>query len=217
MTARSALVLVAHADDETLACGGTAAKLAAMGWAVEVVIVADGIVRARGTDQDNRPASAAACEILGLQAPTFLGFPDQAFDSVPLTEIAQAVEALDVGPDLVLTHAQSDLNLDHRIVSDVAKIIARPTRKPVSILAGEVPSVTFHNGGAFGANYFVDITDHLERKIAAFNCYENEVGRAPAPWSAYGLDLLARFRGMEAGLGAAEAFQVVRGYEGSLP
>ena len=35
MTNKSALVLVAHADDETLGCGGTIQKLLRGGWKVE--------------------------------------------------------------------------------------------------------------------------------------------------------------------------------------
>ncbi len=38
----SALVVAAHPDDEVLGCGGTIARLGAEGWAVHVLIVAEG-------------------------------------------------------------------------------------------------------------------------------------------------------------------------------
>src|SRR5512135_2689062 len=80
---RQALVLVAHADDETLGCSGTIRRLVARGWNDAVVILSDGIVRARAGEQDNRAHATAACKVLGVAEPRFLGFADQRFDAVP--------------------------------------------------------------------------------------------------------------------------------------
>ncbi|HEU4628918.1 MAG TPA: PIG-L deacetylase family protein [Gemmatimonadaceae bacterium] len=215
---RCALVLVAHADDETLGCGGTIAKLVRHGgWRIRVAILGDGIVRARGGEQDNRGGAAAACAVLGVPAPDFLGFPDQKFDTVPVADLANAVSALGVQPDLILTHAETDLNRDHRLTLEVAKIVGRPRSRPVSILGCEIPSTTFWNGGPFPANYFVDISAELETKIEAFTRYTNELQPYPHPWSREGLRLLAQYHGMQCGLPFAEAFTVVRAYEGRLP
>ena len=70
----NALVLVAHADDETLGAGGTIRKLVMRGWKVEVVILSDGIVRARGAEQDNRPDAVAACQRLAFLNHAFWAF-----------------------------------------------------------------------------------------------------------------------------------------------
>jgi LmbE family N-acetylglucosaminyl deacetylase len=125
--------------------------------------------------------------------------------------------ALDLAPDLIVTHVDSDLNLDHRIVADVAKIVGRPRARPISILGCEVPNTTFWSGRPFAANYFVDISGELEAKITAFRCYGNEVRAWPDPWSPEGLELLARYHGMQCGLPLAEAYSVIRGYRDSLP
>jgi LmbE family N-acetylglucosaminyl deacetylase len=155
--------------------------------------------------------------VLGAGAPRFLGFADQRFDTVPMADLANAVGQLGLAPDLILTHVDTDLNRDHRLVCEVAKIIGRPRAKPVSILGCEIPSTTFWAGEPFRGNYYVDITAELAKKIEAFRCYEHEIAAYPHPWSPEGLDLLARYHGMQAGLGAAEAFQIIRGYEGRLP
>lgn len=212
-----ALILVAHADDESLGSGGTIPKLVRAGWRVDVVFLADGIVRARGAEQDNRPGALAACRILGVPEPRFLGFPDQRFDEVPMADLANAVGSLGLEPDLIITHAQTDLNRDHRLVSEVARIVGRPKRKPVSILESEIPSTTFWNAQQFPANYYVDITDELETKIQAFEQYVHEVQPYPHPWSREGLTLLAQYHGMQSAFTYAEAFRLVRGYEGRLP
>ncbi len=215
--AKRALVLVAHADDETLGAGGTIVKLVRAGWHVDVVIVADGIVRGRGCEQDNRGDAERACAVLGIGRPRFMGFADQKFDAVPMADLAGAVGALGLQPDLILTHVDTDLNRDHRLVCEVAKIIGRPRGRPVSILGCEIPSTTFWNGTPFAANYFVDISAELDLKIEAFAKYENEIQPYPHPWSRDALRLLAQYHGMQSGFAFAEAFHVIRGYQGRMP
>jgi LmbE family N-acetylglucosaminyl deacetylase len=214
---RSALVLVAHADDETLGAGGLIQRLAKGDWEVRTVILSDGIIAARGGDQDNKPDAIAACAVLGIEPPTFLGFPDQRFDQVAMADLSGAVAELGLEPDLVITHVETDLNLDHRLTAQAAKIVARPRRKPVSILGCEIPNTSFWNGVSFPANYFVDITQELDRKIEAFACYRGEIQPYPHPWSREGLRLLAQAHGMQCGVPFAEAFHLIRGYAGLLP
>jgi LmbE family N-acetylglucosaminyl deacetylase len=211
------LVLVAHADDETLGAGGTLSKLRQEGWDVQVVVLADGVVTVRGSKQDNRPGAVAAAAILGIDAPRFMGFPDQRFDTVAMADLAGSVAALGLEPDLVITHAPTDLNKDHRLACDVAKIIARPRRKPVSILGCEIPNTTFWNAESFAANYYVDVSSTIGRKVQAFEKYTHEIQPYPHPWSSEGLRLLAQYHGMQCGFPMAEAFVLMRGYEGRLP
>lgn len=218
MSTKQALVLVAHADDETLGCGGIIQKLLKAGWAVEVVIISDGILTVRGSVQDNSYDAVDACEVLGLPKPKMLGYKDQHFDVHPVSDIASAFVERFGGfrPDLIVTHSDQDLNKDHRITCEVAKIIGRPKRKPVSILGCEVPSTSFWNGHPFQANYYVDITSEIDCKIEAFSRYRNELQAYPHPWSERGLRLLAEYHGMQCGFQYAEAFQVIRAYEGLL-
>lgn len=214
---RNALILAAHADDETLGAGGTIAKLVKRGWDVDIVIMSDGIVRARGKVQDNRGDARRACRALGAKDPRFLGFPDQKFDEVAMADFAGAVGALGLEPDLVITHVDTDLNMDHRLTCEAAKIAARPKSRPVSILGSEIPNTTFWNGVPFPANYYVDITEELDAKVRAFSKYRNELQPFPHPWSEKGLRLIAEYHGMQCGFRFAEAFLLIRGYEGRLP
>jgi len=212
-----AVIVAPHADDETLGAGGLIVRLVRGGWSVRVVIVADGVVTARGTRQDNRDDARAACGILGIAPPDFLGFPDQALDTVPMAKLAAAVTEAVAGVDLLVTAGSDDLNRDHRLVAEAVRIAARPRPRPVSILEAEIPSTAFWNGQPFAANYYVDITEELETKLRAFEQYSHELQPFPHPWSREGLTLLARYHGMQAGYGAAEAFRLVRGYAGLLP
>lgn len=210
-------VLVAHADDETLGAGGTIQKLVKRGCNVTVVILSDGLVRTRSVEQDNRHDAIAACRSLGVPEPRFLGFPDQKFDTIPIADLSEAVLQLNLRPALVITHTHTDLNKDHRVTCEVAKVVNRPRSSPVSILGCEIPSTTFWNGLSFPANYYVDISQEIEGKLDAFARYRNECRAYPDPWSTEGLRLLAKYHGMQSGLPMAEAFHIIRAYEGQLP
>ena len=211
-----ALVLVAHADDETLGVGGTILKLIKKGWMVNVVALSDGRLTVRGKKQDNRKSFSNACKFLGVKKFSLLNFKDQKFDIVPIADLANKVLKLGLKPDLIITHNETDLNKDHRLTCEVAKIIGRPKSKPISILGCEIPGTSFWNGKIFPANYYVDISNHIESKIEAFSKYHNEIQKYPHPWSRKGLKLLAEYHGMQSGFRYAEAFNIIRAYEDRL-
>src|SRR2546422_11038 len=106
-----ALILVAHADDETLGCGGIIQKLTKTKWSVNVVVLSNGIVDARGKLDDNREDLKTACKLLGVSKLRQLDFSDQKFDNVPMADLANAVVRLNLSPDLIITHVDSDLNM----------------------------------------------------------------------------------------------------------
>jgi LmbE family N-acetylglucosaminyl deacetylase len=213
-----ALALFAHPDDEVLACGGTLVSLLARGWEVRVVFVGDGLVTARSERQDNRTDASVAGDALGSGEPTFVGVEDQRFDTRSVSDVINATrEAVSGRPDLVLTHADTDLNDDHRVVSHVARVLSRPIEGPRALVECEVPASGAWNGRPFQPNWYVDVSDHLERKLAALACYKNEARTFPHPCSPEAVTALARAHGAASGLAAAEAMRVVRGYHGLLP
>ena len=215
---RSAMILVAHADDETLGAGGLIQKLLKTGWEVDVVIMSDGMLTVRDIVEDNREDAVSACKRLGIRKePTFLGFADQKFDTYPMADLASAVLELKLEPDLIVTHVDTDLNLDHRLVCDAAKIVGRPKKKPIAIIGSEIPTTSSWNGHVFPVNYYVDISLEIDIKIEAFASYRNELQSFPHPWSREGLRLLSQYHGMQCGCPYAEAFQIIRGHSGLLP
>ena len=191
-------------------------KLLEKGWSVNIVALSDGKIAVRGKIQDNRKSFENACKFLGVKKFSLLNFKDQKFDIVPIADIANKVSKLNLKPDLIITHNETDLNKDHRITCEVAKIIGRPKSKPISILGCEIPGTSFWNGKIFPANYFVDTSNHLEKKIDAFSKYHNEIQEYPHPWSKKGLKLLAKYHGMQSGFQYAEAFHIIRAYEDRL-
>ena len=62
----------------------------------------------------------------------------------------------------------------------------------------------------FSPNWFVDISNTVERKIRAFEVYAEELRDWPHPRSIKGVEYLARWRGATVGFEAAEAFSLGR-------
>ncbi len=217
---KTVAAIVAHPDDEVLCCGGTLARLASQGWRVEILILATGLA-ARGSMtleelDHHRDAARAAGRALGAPVVTFADFPDNRMDSVALLDVVQEVEAFlaRVRPHTVFTHHPGDINIDHGVVARAALTATRPAGRPGvrRVLAGETISSTEWGFPAerFTPTSFVDISAHLDAKLSALQCYAHELRPFPHPRSPEAVTHLARLRGSECGLAAAEAFHVLR-------
>lgn len=215
------LILAAHPDDEVLGCGGAIAKLADQGAIVHVAFLADGVFSRAGdvvVRQEElhvrRVAAQKACDILGVRSVSFGDFPDNRMDTVALLDIIKAVEALiaEKQPETVFTHHAGDVNIDHRRIHEAVVTACRPQHgHPVkTLLCFEVPSSTEWqlpcSAPVFAPNWFVDISDTLERKLAALDAYAAELRDWPHPRSRQAVEHLAHWRGAIVGVDAAEAF-----------
>lgn len=216
------LVVAAHPDDEVLGVGGTIARHAARGDSVTLLIVGEGATSRPGGDggavERLREAAAAAAGILGAGSVRFLGLPDNRLDSLALLDIVQRIEEIGdtVRPAVVYTHHAFDLNVDHRIVHQAVTTAFRPLPGAGvrDILAFETVSSTewggTHGAARFLPQRFVDITPFLETKMQALDAYGEEMRDFPHARSTEAVRALAALRGSQAGVGAAEAFQIVR-------
>lgn len=222
---KSILILAAHPDDEVLGCGGTIAKLADEGAIIHVAFLADGVFSREGDAgaqqaelAARRAAAQKGCDILGVKSVFFGEFPDNRMDTIALLDIIKPIEALvaKYQPDTTFTHHAGDVNIDHRRIHEAVVTACRPQRgHPVkTLLCFEVPSSTEWQlpGSApvFAPNWFVDISDTLERKLAALDAYAAELRAWPHPRSRQAVEHLAHWRGATVGVDAAEAFALGR-------
>ena len=172
------LVVAAHADDEVLGCGGTIARLTAIGRRVHIMFMTDGIsARQEGDSEARMQAAKEAAATLGAESPRFGDFPDNAMDSIPLLDVARAVETVvsEIKPSLVLTHHHGDLNVDHEIVNRAVLTACRPQPDFCvrTLLAFSVRSSTEwgvpKQGNRFTPNVFIDIEHQIEAKAKALS------------------------------------------------
>ena len=62
----------------------------------------------------------------------------------------------------------------------------------------------------FSPNFWVDVSDTLETKLRAWDCYKSQHQSGATPRSTEALRALAVMRGGEIGAAAAEAFMLLR-------
>lgn len=217
------LVAAAHPDDEVIGCGGTIARLRASGIEVHVLFFTDGVsARSSGEVSDaaivRKRAAIESLALLGVPTPEFLDYPDNRLDAVPMLDLSQSIAHVisRVGPVTVLTHHSGDLNVDHRCVHEAVMTACRPQPgHPVrNILCFEVASSTEWRtpapGTAFVPQIYIDISEHLVAKLEALDAYRVEMRAWPHARSIKALENLARWRGANVGVDAAEAFSLAR-------
>lgn len=218
--ARRILVVAAHPDDEVLGMGGTLFRLAEHGVKIHLLFLSLGEAsRGEAFQDENLRMKQAKMVASKIGAECYLGqnFPDNSFDSVPLLDITKVIESyiLKIQPDTIFTHHRSDLNIDHRIAFQAVLTATRPGKSSVGqIFSFEVLSSTEWQAktatNIFLPNTYLNIEKYLQKKVNLLQIYEREMAEFPHPRSTVGIKTLARFRGLESGLLAAEAFELVR-------
>ena len=221
---KTILVIAAHPDDEVLGCGGTMARHVDEGDEVYVIFMADGVTSRSNKkvflDEINKRKQSAleACITLGAQQPQFLGLPDNQMDTCSILEITQKLENLinKIKPEIVYTHHNKDLNIDHQLTHQAVMTACRPQPKNFvsEIYSFEVLSSTGWGSSTventFIPNTFIDITKVWKKKMDALHCYNDEIRDFPHARSYKGVEVLAIYRGSSVGVGLAEAFQLER-------
>jgi len=200
MNSKLILAVGAHPDDIELGCGGTLHKVTKKGTKVVAVFLTKG--EKSGDPKIRMKESIDALRILGVNDVHFGRFPD--------TELPNSHEAIDFleqfclwnNPDMVLTHTINDTHQDHRQVGWLSISAFRNVPK---ILAYETPRV---RPASYAPTYFVDISCCVEKKWEALKCHNSQKEKRYLAYES--MINLASFRGNQAGVRVAEAFEVVK-------
>jgi len=193
----SVVAVGAHPDDIEFGCGGTIALHEDRGDTITLVVVTNG---ERGGDPKQRVNEAKeAARILGAKKIEFLGFPDGAIgDSIDVVaKIEEVLRGMDA--DIVYAHTPSERHQDHRHVALAATSAARDR---TALLYFETPS----SSNLFRPQYYVDITETMERKLKAVEVHRSQMTkRVIKPDLVKGQ---ARFRGFDPRFEYAECFEI---------
>lgn len=215
------LVVAAHPDDEVLGVGGTIKKLTDLGKTVYTLIVTDGSSTQYEGDEkilnDKHRDCKKANNRLGVEEVIIWDFPDMRLDTVPHSELnnqlVDLIEELKI--DTVFSQSSGDMNLDHRLIFQSVRVACRPYpgQKVSNLLCYYVNSSTewggMSNRETFNPNYFVDISDTIEQKLNAMECYEVELRDYPHPRSLKAIENSAAYFGNMVGKQYAEPFEVI--------
>jgi LmbE family N-acetylglucosaminyl deacetylase len=218
------LIIAAHPDDEVLGCGGTIARLNKEGYELYTLILGEGITsRDKIRDREKRESEikklkkqvGEANKILGIKKIFFFDFPDNRFDTVPFLDIVKVIEKIknQIKPEIIFTHYEKDLNIDHQITYKAVITATRPISEETvkEIYSFEIPSSTeWSYPLSFSPDIFYDISKTIDVKIKALEKYKTELKEFPHPRSLEGVKLITKNWGMKVGLNYAEAFKCVR-------
>jgi len=218
------LVIAPHADDEIYGCGGTMAKAKASGGEVFVIVASVGDLQHYGPQRplvsgETRAAELrAALEVVGVDGHEILFSDAQShlrLDAMPQRDLIALLErdasyAIDkVRPTAIVLPAPS-YNQDHEALFKAGFAACRPhlrAHKPFInlVLVCDSPQLGWGEG-AFHPNFYVDISESLGTKLDALARHASQLRPAPDPGSVANVERLARLRGAEIAVDAAEGF-----------
>ncbi len=224
---KRALVVMAHPDDAEFLCAGTVARLCNEGWLVWYCLATSGD---KGTkDPEMTPERLAgireaeqreACRILGCQDVIFLRYPDGWVEPNDALR-GQIVRLIrELKPDTVITwdgFRRGFNHNDHRAVGIATYDAVYPaSRDPLYYPEQIAEGLNWHRvselllGGADEPDYFVDITDTFDTKIAALLAHTSQVARdQPRDEWVAGFRRRMREQAEHSGIAYAEAFRRV--------
>jgi LmbE family N-acetylglucosaminyl deacetylase len=186
----SALVVVAHADDCELSCGGTVAKWTRAGTPVTLVVLTDGSKGSHDPDvpdaelrERREREQEAAARLLGVAEVAFWRQVDGELREDPALVERLAATIREERPEVVITHDPwrlYEIHPDHvaagRLVV-AAAVVAREPRAARQIAARGLPPWRPRALLLFEpqeTNHVEDIGDTFEAKLEAVLCHESQ-------------------------------------------
>jgi len=224
------LVIAPHADDECFGCAGTMARIKSLGGEVYVVVCSvgdlkhydgkDGIVTGsmRMDELNNvmRYLNVDDFEVLYRDTETHLRM-----DMIPRRDLIAQFErdcrlSLDRLQPTMLAIPVSSYNQDHEAVFRAAWTAARPgvpANKPFQrVVIGYDNTSSFWSleHEKFHPNYYIDISKFLEQKLTALAMHKSQMRDAIHHSSLQNVESIARVRGREISVEAAEGYVLFR-------
>jgi len=200
---RVVLAVGAHPDDAELGCAGTLGLHKLNGDKVYLLILTKG--EASGDAEVRERECRRAAEILGVDGLFFGGLED--------TRVHDGRETIDViekivdkiKPDIIYAPTPKDTHQDHRNTG-YATVSAGRRCKMILLYEG-ASTQSF-----FAPQVFVDIKKTFELKKKATRVFGSQLDNQSGGYSlaVKGVEGLAKYRGYQAGLDVAEAFEVGR-------
>lgn len=220
------LVVSPHADDESFGCAGTIAKIKALGGEVYVLVMSVGDLKLYNGREDavsgetRKSEFAKVAEFLKIDGYD-IAFTDAEshlrLDAVPQRDLINIIEkkstvSLDkIQPTMVALPAIS-YNQDHVATFKAGFTACRPHDPmvksfPAIVLSYDNQTLFWNTDyDKFHPNLYVDISEYLKVKLKALSLHKSQLRHSPHHCSIENMEYLARTRGHEISVTAAEAF-----------
>jgi LmbE family N-acetylglucosaminyl deacetylase len=192
------LAIGAHPDDIELGCGAALLAHGRAGHDVTMLVMTAGLGPAERRARPEEQQEAAALIRAGLM---WGGFDDgQIPPNGPAVRVIEdAIER--TGAEVIYTHAAGDSHQDHRAVAAATAGAARRTQR---VLCYESPTSL-----GFSPTHFVDVDGLVEAKLGLIRAHLSQVMKNGLV-DLEAVEAQARFRGFQARVRHAEAFEATR-------
>lgn len=206
MQSKSILVFGAHPDDLEIGMGGTIAKLSAMGYEVQPIIATLPNFVKSDTKEGRKTESMLSAKVMGCKPPVFLDLsPDEMiFERKFITLIDSLVTKYK--PDSVFTQWYGDSHQDHQVLT---KSVISACRDQDNLFMYETTIPGGITENSFRPQLFVDISETLDTKKNALECFESQFVRCGEIWIPAIIGRCS-YRGYQINSKYAEAFEVVK-------
>ena len=226
LAAQRLLVVSPHADDESFGCAGTMAKIKKLGGEVYVLVMSVGDLRRYDDSNSVVTGETRAGEFKQVAEYLDIDGYDIAYtdterhlrlDAMPQRDLIATIEngtsvSLDkINPTMVALPAVS-YNQDHVATFRAGFTACRPHDPEVksfpSIVLSYDNQTLFWNVDydKFHPNLYVDISGFLDVKMKALSLHASQLRHSPHHCAIENMEFLARTRGHEISVAAAEAF-----------
>jgi LmbE family N-acetylglucosaminyl deacetylase len=215
------IIISAHPDDETLGAGGTILKHKENGEEIHWLIVTN-VFESEGFSKERvlsrKQEIEEVSKLYSFNKVYNLDYPTMKLNDTILFELVNKISHIfqELEPEIIYVMNRSDAHSDHRIVFDAVMSCTKSFRYPYvkKVLMYECLSETefapILHERVFQPNYFVNISDFLDKKIEIMKIFDSELGEHPFPRSIKNIEALATYRGATIGVNYAEAFQLIK-------
>lgn len=206
MESKSILVFGAHPDDLEIGMGGTIAKLSAMGYEVQPIIATLPNFVKSDTKEGRKTESVLSAKVMGCKSPVFLDLsPEEMIFGRKFISLIDSL-VTKYKPDSVFTQWYGDSHQDHQILTK-SVISACRGQNNLFMYETTIPGGITEN--SFRPQLFVDISDTLDTKKNALECFESQFVRCGEIWIPAIIGRCS-YRGYQIKSKYAEAFEVVK-------
>jgi LmbE family N-acetylglucosaminyl deacetylase len=187
------IVVAPHPDDEAIGCGGTLLRHSEFGEVVHVAFMTSGELGLAHLEpaeawQVRESEAAAAVEVLGVSATSFLRLPDWYLEQHVETAVRRLSEIVEhLGPRLVYVPHAGEWHPDHRASFSVTLAAAARCGLPSSALRCYEVWTPLAS-----CDVVEDVTERMPRKLEAIRCYASQLSEFDYVQAAIGL---AQYRG----------------------
>jgi len=211
-----------HPDDETLGCGGAILRHKTQGDSIYWLNLTGpsldhpyGFTQERIKTREHQLKCVNAAYL--FERYIDLAYPTQMLETIEPRLLIGSVSKVfqEIQPNILYVPNRADIHSDHKVGFQAIYAAAKNFRSPFieKILMYETlsetefaPSLT---ESVFMPNYYIDISEYMDKKIEIMQIYDTEIMPDPLPRSIHAIKGLGAFRGSRIGVKYAESFMMI--------